>query len=252
MTSQNKTMERVFFSLLLFLVIGLTAGGMAQDLTADELIAKNIDACGGQAAWDQIQSMKITGTYTNFSDPEKFTILRQRPDLYRFDCKRLHQLTVHAYDGKQAWWINPMMGPEFTTPGYIPTGQNLEKVTLRERFIEPVFWNYKAKGHQVELIGKEDLDGDEVYHLKITLKDGSEENWFFSTETFLAVSMTGITYDFGAPSPVETFFSKYKKVGNVVMPYLIESEYSIRYRVYDVDTIELNPQIDVAEFKLPK
>ncbi len=180
MTSQNNTFHSLFFSLLLCLVIGLNAGVMAQNLTADELIAKNIEARGGQTAWDQIQSMKITGTYTNFSDPEKFTILRQRPDLYRFDCKRLHQHTIHAYDGKQAWWVNPIMGPDFAKPCYIPTGHNLEKVTLRERFIEPVFWGYKAKGHQVEMIGKEDLDGDEVYHLKVMLKDGSEENWFFS------------------------------------------------------------------------
>ncbi len=66
------------------------------------------------------------------------------------------------------------------------------------------------------------------------------------------MSMTGITYDFGAPNPVETFFSEYREVGGLVMPYLIESEYGIRYRVYQVDTIELNPQINSTEFKLPQ
>ncbi|MCK5147403.1 hypothetical protein KAR48_11640 [bacterium] len=221
----------------------------AQNMTADEIIQKNMDACGGTEQWANIKSLKMTGTYTNFSDPESFTLIRQRPDLYRFECRRINMLTVHAYDGNDAWWVNPLMGPDHASPRTIPTQGNLDKVTLRERFFEPVFWNYTARGNQVELIGKEDLDGEEVYNLKVTLKDKSVENWFISIETFLVVSMTGDTYDFGMKNRLETFFSDYREVGGIKLPYLIESEYGIRYRVYEVDEIKLNPEIDVNTFR---
>ncbi len=131
----------------------------AQTFTADEIIEKNIQAIGGSEKWAGIKNMKMTGTYTNYSDPEEFTIWRKRPDLYRFDCKRINLYTIHAFDGKKAWWINPLMGPPHDTPRQIPSQDNLDLVTLRERFFDPVFWNYRAKGHLVELEGKEALDG---------------------------------------------------------------------------------------------
>lgn len=252
MTLQNRWGRQFIACGLLCILPGfIGAGAMAQSLTADQLIARNIEASGGKT-WDNVRTMKMTGTYTNFSDPESFVLLRARPDLYRFDCKRINMYTVHAYDGKAAWWINPIMGPEFANPSSIPTEDNLDKVTHRERFFDPVYWDYSAKGNGVEMMGRTNLDGETVYQLKVTLKDSSVENWFFSAETFLAVSMTGMTYDFGTPNAVETFFSDYREVDGVTLPFLIESEYGIRYRVYEIDTILINPKLNMDIFKLPE
>jgi len=251
MISANKStlIRPRIIALALLLLLCTTVS--AQELTADQLIAKNIEAAGGSTAWAGVKAIKMTGTYTNFSDPENFTLYRQRPDLYRFDCKRINAHTVHAYDGETAWWVNPIMGPEYAKPCPIPIEGNLDKVTHRERFFEPVFWNYQRKGNSVEMLGKTQLDGEAVYQLKITLKDSTVENWFFSAESFLAVSMTGMTYDFGTPNSVETFFTDYREVKGVKLPYLIESEYGIRYRVYEIDEIAINPALEPDLFQRP-
>ena len=251
MILQNNRITRV---LAVLAVCTLFTAGMvaAQDMTADRVIAKNIEACGGAEAWAKIKTIKMTGTYVNFSDPEEFIMWRARPDLYRFDCKRINYYTVHAYDGNQAWWVNGLMGPQFENPGPIPAQGNLDKVTLRDRFFEPVFWNYAAKGNAVELTGKEELDGDDVYVLKVTLKDGSVETWYIDADTFLAVAMTGDTYDFGRKCKLDAFFSDYREVGGVVLPWLIESEYLIRYRSMEIETIEINgDDFDMGVFEMP-
>jgi outer membrane lipoprotein-sorting protein len=244
----SKTAKYVIFCLIL---INAFHQSEARTLTVDQIIQKNIEVSGGADNWAKVKNIKMTGTYTSFSNPESFTIWRERPDKYRFDCKRLSFFTIHAYDGKKAWWVNPLMGPPHDMPGEIPSKGNLDLVTLRERVFEPVFWNYQKKGNQVELIGKENLDGEEVYNLKVTLKDGAIEHWFINAETFLVVSMTGYTYDFGKKCKLETFFSDYRKVEGLILPFLIESEYSTRYRTWEVDKIELNTTFKSMVFEMP-
>lgn len=251
MILQNNRTSRIVIVLAACLL--LAAGiSLAQDLTADQVIAKNIEASGGADAWAKVKTIKMTGTYVNFSDPEDFILWRARPDLYRFDCKRINYYTAHAYDGKQAWWVNGLMGPQFEKPGPIPSQGNLDKVTLRDRFFEPVFWNYAEKGNTVELTGKEDFDGDDVYVLNVTLKDGSVETWYINAETFLVEAMTGDTYDFGRKCKLDAYYSDYRKVDGVVLPCLIESEYLIRYRSMEIKTIEINADdFDMGVFEMP-
>ncbi|MFA8343717.1 MAG: outer membrane lipoprotein carrier protein LolA [Rhodothermaceae bacterium] len=252
MIFQNKTNQNGSkFSVLLIAVVAFISFSFAQDISIDEIISKNIEARGGKANWEKVKTIKMTGTYVNFSNPEEFVIYKQRPDLYRFDTERLNRFTIHAFDGKKAWWVNPLMGEQFAKPSFIPAEGNLAKVTLRERFFDPVFWNYKAKGNKIEFAGTENLDGEDVYKLKVILKDKSVEFWYISAETFLEVSMTGTTYDFGRAKSYEVFFSEYQKVENVMMPYLIESEYGIRYRSLEIKEIEINKNVDASVFKKP-
>lgn len=238
----------VFISGILVILFSQAIG---QDLTVDEVIPKNIDARGGAANWAAVKTIKMTGTYVNFSDATPFTIWRKRPNLYRFDSTRLSRFMIHAYDGEQTWWVNPFFGPPNSKPVVIPSKGNLDKVTLRERFFEHVFWNYTDKGNQVELEGREDMDDRDCYKLKVTLADSSVEYWFLDSETFLEVGMRGDTYDFGRKNSIEMFFSDYREVNGVKLPFLIESEYGIRYRTMEVETLEINSIIEPSVFARP-
>ena len=249
MIFQNKNFRKV--TLFIFVFICVSVFSFSQDLTVDEIISKNIEARGGSDNWSKVETIKTTGIYVNFSIPEKFVLLRKKPNLYRFETNRINKFTIHAFDGKKCWWVNPLMGEQFAKPSFIPDANNLDKVTLRERFFEPVFWNYKTKGNKVELLGKEDLDGDEVYKIKVTLADKSEELWFINAETFLEVSMKGQTYDFGVPNSLTMFFSDYQEINGVQLPYLIESEYGIRYRSMEIEKIEINENVSDKDFVKP-
>ena len=253
MISQNKSKKSVIQSVLALsvLLFCVCQCNKTKTLTADDIIQKNMEARGGAENWAKVKNITIKGIYVSFSEPEPFTIWRQRPDLYRFDSIRIKKTVIHAYDGQNAWWINPLMGPSFEKPGIIPSQNNLDKVTLRERFFEPVFWNYEDKAHQVELEGKEIFDDKDCYKLKVALADATTEYWYIDVESFLEVGMIGDTYDFGMKNSLEKLFSDYKDVDGLKLPFLIESEYGQRYRSMEIDTIEINTEIDPSVFAMP-
>lgn len=213
-----------------------------------EVIQKNIKARGGAANWQAVQTMKITGTYRAFSEPAPFTIWRKRPDKYRFDHAMLDRQVTTCYDGERAWWVNPLMGDEHASARVIPAENNHDKVTLREKIFEPVFWRADA---QVELLGMGDVDGEPAYRLKVILPDSSEETWYIDAGSFLETKMEGDTYDFGRRVSMESYFSDYRETGGIKLPFRIEQEFGIRYRYYTIDTVEVNLAVDDAVFALP-
>ena len=253
MISQNKSKKSIIKSVLFLSLLVFCAYqcNWTKTLTVDDIIQKNIEARGGAENWAKVKNLTMEGIYVSFSEPEPFKIWRQRPDLYRFDSTRIKKFVVHAYDGQKAWWINPLMGPPHDKPQIIPSQNNLDKVTLRERFFEPVFWNYIEKSHQVELEGKEIFDDKDCYKLKVTLADSTIEFWYIDAESFLEIGMTGDTYDFGMKNSLETFFSSYKDVDSLKFPFLIESEYGTRYRSMEIENIEINTEIEPSVFVMP-
>ena len=253
MISQNKSNKNIlksilFLSLLVFLAYQCDT---QKTLTVDDIIQKNIEARGGEKNWAKLENLTMDGIYVSFSEPGPFKIWRQRPDLYRFDSTRIKKFVVHVYDGQKAWWINPLMGPPFEKPQIISSKNNLDKVTLRERFFEPVFWNYANKSRQVALEGKEIFDDKDCYKLKVTLEDSTIEFWYIDAESFLEVGMTGDTYDFGMKNSLETFFGNYEDVDGFKFPFLIESEYGTRYRSMEIENIEINTEIEPSVFVMP-
>jgi outer membrane lipoprotein-sorting protein len=253
MTLQNKSNKSFTKSVLLlsFIAFCFCHCSKTKTQTVDDIIQKNIKARGGAKKWAEVENIIMEGIYVSFSEPAPFTLWRQRPDLYRFDSIRIKKKVIHAYDGQNAWWINPLMGPTFEKPGIIPSQNNLDKVTLRERFFEPVYWNYEDKPYQVELEGKEIFDDKDCYKLKVTLDDSIMEYWYIDAESFLEVGMTGDTYDFGIKNSLEKFFSDYRDVDGLKFPFLIESEYGQRYRSTEIENIKINTEIDASVFVMP-
>ncbi len=253
MISQIKSKKSIIKSALLLSLLAFCVHGCntTKTLTVDDIIQKNIEARGGAKKWATVENITMEGIYVSFSEPEPFKIWRQRPDLYRFDSKRINKFVTHAYDGQKAWWINPLMGPQFEKPQVIPSQNNLDKVTLRERFFDPVFWNYTNKSNQVELKGREIFDDKECYKLQVTLADSTIEFWYINAESFLEVGMTGDTYDFGMKNSLETFFGNYQDVDGLKFPFLIESEYGTRYRSMEIENIKINTEIEPSVFIMP-
>jgi hypothetical protein len=73
-----------------------------------------------------------------------------------------------------------------------------------------IFWNYQQKGHKVELIDRENLEGEEHYKLKVILADSTEETWYLHAESFLETKMEGSMYDFDFRRymPMKAFFQR--------------------------------------------
>ena len=220
--------------------------------TADEIIKKNFDAKGGLKKLRSMKTIKLTGLLSmppmNIWDAP-ITVIAKRPNLVRMDIEVMGMTVVRAFDGETAWQIMP------TEMGDLETGEMPEsdaEEMKRESDFDGYLIDYKKKGHKVELIGKEDMEGTEVYNLKVTLKDGYVVNYYFDTKSFLELKSVAKTSFQGQDMEGETFYSDYKEVAGILFSHSVEMKLDGETSQQVVfEGIELNIDVEDDFFKMP-
>lgn len=215
--------------------------------TVDEIINKHIEAHGGMKNWEAVQSMKITGKFTSFSETNPFTEIKGRPGNYYASYHLGQHKVVDGKSGDLIWKIDPWFDMSFPRKA---TEVEANVILQKAEFCTP-FFNYKKRGFKVELKGKEEIDGIECFKLELTRDNGQQETWFLNTKTYLEYMSKSIWSDFAEPAPAESIYEDFRKVGEVVIPFHIERVFSIRYRVTEIEKVELNGKVDPGIFRLP-
>ena len=149
--------------------------------TADEVINNYVTAIGGMDKIKSINSAKVTGKFSAGSMDIPFTTIYKRPMKTKLEMQIQGMTMIQAYDGANGWMLNPFQGsrdPEKMSEA--------DTKSVRDNAdFEGKVVNYKEKGSTVELIGKEDFEGTEVYNIKLTDKGGDVTNFFFDASSYL-------------------------------------------------------------------
>jgi hypothetical protein len=114
--------------------------------------------------------------------------------------------------------------------------------------------DYKAKGHTVELVGKDKVEGADAYKLKVTMKTGDVRFIYIDAEHFLQLKEEGKRKIQGAEVETETIVGDYKAVDGLMFPHSMDSgqKGSPQRQKMVIEKIELNVPIDDARFKMPE
>lgn len=219
----------------------------AQSPTADELVAKNIDAKGGEAKWKSLSSVKLTGTMSAQGKEVPIVIYSKRPNLMRNEMTFGATSVAQAFDGTTAWAINPMTG----APQELPAAP-AEAMKSSADF-EGALLDYKSKGHTVELVGLEKSDGTDVYHLKLTLKSGIVQDYYLDAKTGLETKMTQLAdVGTGAKQTLATEMGDYREVEGVTVPHLVRQLLDGKLvGEMRIQKVEFNSITDDSIFKMP-
>jgi outer membrane lipoprotein-sorting protein len=218
--------------------------------TVDEIIAKHVAARGGMAKLEAVKTMRMTGTMSVGPGIEApFTLEMKRPNSMRAEFTLQGQTGVQAYDGTTAWMVMPFMGKK--DPEALPAEE--AKTIAEQADFDGVLVNYKAKGHTVELAGKEAVEGTDAYKLKVTLKNGDVRYIFLDAEYFLEIRTEGSRTMRGTPIDFESSTGDYKDVEGLMLPHSIESgaKGMPQRQKMTISKIELNPAIEDARFTMP-
>ncbi len=237
-------LQKLFFLTLLILCFTFTAS--AQSL--DEIIAKHIQARGGAEKLKAVKSIKQTGAFIQQGQELPLTIQVKRPNNLRFEISVQGQSVILGYDGTVGWGINPFLGSK--DPQKLPDEQL--KDVIDQADIDGILVDYKEKGHKVELVGKEDLEGSPAYKLKISKKNGDTEYIFLDAGNYLEVKSVDKQKTPGGEVEVETYQSDFKAVEGVLFPHAIESKAQGQTVLQiKLNKIEVNSAIDDGLFKFP-
>lgn len=224
----------------------ITPNPAAAELTAEQVVEKHIEAIGGREKWSAVKTMKVTGEYEGFSKTSNFTIWRKRPGMFRVEYRLLNFDITRAYDGNEAWWVNPM----FRAPKPAPIPSPQANRTKRDAIFDNALIDWKEKGVKVKLEGLEKVEGEDHYKLTIDFgEDVPGETWFIHASTFLKTLVHGEGYEYNRPSPLQEFLTDYREVNGLMIPFQIEQEFHNRHRSFYADKIEINVEVDDALFK---
>lgn len=257
------------------------------DLSAAEIVNKNIAARGGLQAWRAVKTMSMEGRLAAGgnqrtplpapvpgknerklqvpSRPKEevqlpFVMKMERPRKMRFELEFKGQTAVQVFDGANGWKLRPFLNRLEVEPF---TPEELKAATLQPDIDGPLV-DYMAKGTQIELDGVEKVDDRDAYKIKLTEKNGRTLHVWIDARTFLEAKIEGLPRRMdGKEHPVEIYFRDYRTVSGIQIPFVLET------RLLPVDTnskvkelpmppeqitlekVVINPQFDSSLFSKP-
>jgi hypothetical protein len=215
----------------------------------DEVIDKNIAARGGLEKINALTSMKLTGQMTMpQGDKAPLVVYQKRPHFVRLEFRYKGMTRIDAYDGQTPWMINPFKGTSIPQKMY---EDDAKDIIEQSDFGGPLV-NYKEKGNQVELLGKEDIAGGPVYKLKVMLKNGDIRYFFLDAENYLDFKITRVVKRDGKEMMIDTLLSEYEEINGLMVPlsvYVKAGDQILNQISWE--NVEFDVPMDDSMFKMP-
>ncbi|PIF45994.1 hypothetical protein CLU96_3010 [Chryseobacterium sp. 52] len=209
-------MKKIIYLVLLILTTSLYSQ------TAKEIIDKNIELSGGLTNWKLLNSVLLQGkVILGIKDEYPIKIYQQRPNLTKTVISiNGKETAIEGYDGNKAYAMNYAANKLQDYTDYVPESFDND------------FIDWENKGFDAKYLGKEKVG--EIYCHKVELTKNVNKNvYYFDVKTYMLLKE--IKKD-------ETLvYADYKKVGNLFMPFKIESSSSKK----DGDFVMILNRIDV-------
>lgn len=213
--------------------------------TADEVIAKHIEAIGGKENWKKVNSMRQEATLSvqGMDIPVVISAVHNKATKQEYTVMGMTGYSIITSEG--GWNFNPMQGqtkPEPITQDELKYGK--DNLDLQGDFVD-----YNAKGHAIQLMDKEDIEGVECFKVKLTRKSGNESIFFFDPKTYYVVRTSSKMSANGQEVESVVNMSNYLKLPEgIVIAHTIEST-AIPAPI-TVTKVIINGKIDDAVFKV--
>jgi hypothetical protein len=178
--------------------------------TADEIVNKHIEAIGGAEAWKKITSIKREGTMS----VQGLDVVVKNVIVHGKGNREDISVSSMGWDGyfistpSKGWKYEPWNGktaPEAMTADEVADAA--DGLDAQGNLVD-----YKAKGHTVELLGKETVDGSECFKLKLMLKSGNSRTYFIDPKTFYTIKIVRLIKVNGMETEQSSSLSNFKKL----------------------------------------
>ncbi len=223
---------------------------LAYAQSLDEVLAKHYEAQGGLDKLRALKSMRMTGKMAMGPGMEApFVMEKSRPNSMRLEFTFQGLTGVQAFDGKTGWMVMPFMGKK--DPEAMPADA-MKEIEDQADFDGPLV-DWKAKGHTVELVGKEDIEGTPAFKLKVTHKNGNVDYTFIDAESYLMIRQEAKRTLHGTEMESESSIGDYKQVDGLTFAFAMEqgAKGSEQKQKMTIDKIELNVPFEATRFAMP-
>ena len=235
-------MKKIKIGLLAFSALLSVQAMKAQ--TADEVVEKYVTALGGKEKLLSLKSVKMSGNLSVQGFDVGVTVTAVHGVGFRNDISVPGMGEgFQVVNTTKGWNFMPFQGQ--ASPEEIPAEQ--AKASQGQLDLQGPLVNYKEKGNQVELQGKETVDGAECHKLKVTTKDGKITTLLIDAKTGYRVKSISKMTTPNGEEDVESTYSDFKKnEDGFVFPF---SQTNARGTIV-FSTIETNKPVDEKIFTI--
>ena len=184
--------------------------------SVDEIVAKHVEAMGGAEKLKTVNSIMTERVLAvqGMEIPSKSVIVVGKS--MRSESTVMGNSMVQVLHGEKGWKIMPsMLGGTGE-----PEDMSADEIKPLYGQLDPfgALYNYQEKGNKVELIGKEKVDKKDMFHLKITTKEGVAMDEYLDASTYLVYKVaTNVNGQEG-----ELVFSDYEVIEGIKMANTID------------------------------
>jgi len=200
------------------------AGEIVPQLSAAQIIEKNIAARGGIEAWRKVQSMAWFGHIDVEHGPVRsmpFILEQKRPNKTHFEIKSPTQAGVRIFDGTHGWKLRSTRNG---MPELRPFTDDEQRFALNSPVIESPLMEYQAKGIDIALDGIDEVEGHKTFRLNVTLPSSERQHVWIDAQTFLDIKSDRQSRNsLGITGTVVMFYRDYREVQGLQIPFVIES-----------------------------
>ena len=243
-----KIMKNIILFVLFILALVFFQFASAQSV--DDIIGKYIDARGGIDKLNSIQSIYFEGTREMMGSEVLVKMTKAEGKLFRIDFEFGGNTGYTIVTQDKGWTYIPMRSDKVSE---MPAAV-LKSMQSQMDIAGPMV-NYKAKGYQAKLDGKENIDGNEAYKIQLTSADGKVSTYYIDAKTSMLIQskQTGETGRNGeGAKEVVTTFKDYTNVSGIMFPQTIVTDGGMGGGAMTFDKIEINPAIDEKLYKPSK
>jgi hypothetical protein len=255
-------MKRTLTTLFLCLTLAFGAAVMAQDKpapaqtpaakpaanlpSAEQIINKFVQAIGGKAALEKINSREAKGTFElaamGVSAPVEMSSKAPNKTVMTIDIAGFGTIQ-RGYNGTVAWENNPQTGLRDLSGGELAQ-MKLGSDFYRDVKLMQVFPKMTVKG--VEKVGSSD-----AYVIDATSAEGINETMYFDTQSGLLVRSDIEADTAQGKMKVSSYVSDYRDVDGVKIPFTIKQTTPTIEFTIKLDSVKHNVAIDDAKFNKP-
>jgi outer membrane lipoprotein-sorting protein len=228
----------------LLLLCASTAG--AQTPTVDALIEKYLAARGGESRLATIETRRVSGTITIGDREAKLRVLAKRPNLMLQEMSTGDQRFITAFDGQQAWALNPMLGDKAQRVDGPPAN------ALRDQaqFDGPLL-GARRRGDRIEVVGRETVEGSPTWKLAVHSEDRIV-HVFLDEQSGLERKVSATIPGEAGDVLIESVFSDYATIDGTMLPRHVETRVGGELQAtVRLESVEFNVPLDDAEFRMP-
>src|SRR5207244_3448731 len=144
--------------------------------TADQLVSRYTQRIGGPDRLRAVLSIRRHGKYYGGGGFEAdVTNENRRPNRVREEFTFGGMTGVTAYDGKAGWKIEPWAGKKDAES----LGEDETKGIVEDAEFNDPLINYREKGNGVEVVGLDQIEGTDVYKVRLTLASNGDVRTYY-------------------------------------------------------------------------